>query len=851
MKKLFLIVSALCMTLAGCVEHLEDYSVTSQKKITFQTAKYLTTRADEAQINGSKFTYDHFVTHAWSDAVVDNDKVFMDHQKVTKNDNSNAWMPTVDYYWPNYSTVDFISYYPENADKNCPVVEREKLTYTGYDVSGDKAAINTPANDLMYAEKAVGYSGNIDRVNDDNGGTGDSGYSGVPTLFHHALAQLEIRVLVQQPAGESSMTWDAVIDHAALAGYYTKGDLTLTLNDPSLTHGVTGWTPATPNMDNEKVGWVNDGQTKSQQIIEANAAVTVSSTGTGDGYVDGKTGCKSLFKAFVLPQTLTEQHFFDLKFTLNSYRGGTQVTSEADADIRHIQLKTAVIPYWGMNQRIVYTIIINPAKNGKVTFDPAVVDWEDVSDNKDADDYLVPRSYFEIPSADDWNSSNVWYASDDRGNIIAEMAKELVYYVDDDKFADFNARKDRKYYQVVSVYPVTSTATSDRVGKIADLSKGLIAQVTMSESGEDISAKAGGTISMYPRHQQKVDGTNTSITGDYVIKSMTWGDHANYNYVFVDKDGNFSLGETPGPADVELTTKAYKVKDYDDNEYPVVKVGASYWLRENLKATTYSDGTKVKDFNTVAVDDRTPCTETGDECVFYYERQPMYKDDDTYGRLYNYMAASGAEGENGDYSNADAWIEAATYDAVLIQKDMVGYKANETNLSIAPKGWHIVTVGTWYGCYAEMWDDEDYVRRYLGYDFSRAIERFDGVNWPENMRLNNISGLSIIPVPADGENFTFNGITNASAKENQMEGVVIPFWTNYLNIVKNLDNTTWWYPNPACYVFKDNHTVATGTVILTDCMSSATGSDAAIKYYKKAAELYLPIRCVRNTLAYD
>lgn len=854
MKKLFLIVSALCMTLVGCVEHLEDYSVTSQKKITFQTAKYLTTRATGDQINGAKFTYDHFVTHAWSDAVTDESKIFMNHQKVMLNETANAWMPTQDYYWPNYSTVDFISYYPENTDKQYPVVEREKLTYTGYDVSDGKDDINVETNDLMYANKAVGYSGNDDRVNDDNGGANDSGYSGVPTLFNHALAQLEIRVLVLQPEDETSNSWEAVINHAKLAGYYTKGDLVLTLNDPATTHGIVGWTPE----GEEKVGWTlsNDATAKESVIVSEDDTdsddITVSSTGTGNGYVDGKTGCKSLFKAFVLPQTLTEQHFFDLKFTLKTYRDGSLVMEEADTDIRHIQLKTEAIPYWGMNQRIVYTIIINPAKN-KITFDPAVVDWEDVSGDKGADEFLTARSYFTLPSEDDWQESNVWYAKDASGNVIAEMAKELVYYVDD--FTSSDERKNRKYYQVVSVYPVTSTQTSDGEGKIADLSKGLIAQVTMCEDNSDISAMAGGTISMYPRHQRLIDGTNTTITGNYVIKSMTWGNHANYNYVFIDKDGTFSLDDTPGSLDVEWDTEAYKVKDYDGNAYPVVKVGASYWLRENLKATTYSDNTKVKNFNEVVEDDRTPCTTTEDECVFYYERQPMYKDDAKYGRLYNYMAASGAEGENGGYTNADAWIEPGNSDAVLIQKGMDGYKEDETNLSIAPKGWHIVTAGGWYGCYAEQYDDEDYVRMYLGFDFSRAMDRLEDIQWQDNMRLNNISGLSIVPVPADGENFTFNDITGAASKENQMEGVVIPFWTNLLNLVKIDAQTIYWYPNPACYVFESNHNVATGTVILTDCINYSNNSPApnaaAVKYYKEAAQLYLPIRCVRNTLAYD
>ena len=37
----------------------------------------------------------------------------------------------------------------------------------------------------------------------------------------------------------------------------------------------------------------------------------------------------------------------------------------------------------------------------------------------------------------------------------------------------------------------------------------------------------------------------------------------------------------------------YTISDADGIEYPIVKIGASYWMRENLRATKFKDGTSL------------------------------------------------------------------------------------------------------------------------------------------------------------------------------------------------------------------------------------------------------------------
>ncbi len=832
-----------CATLTGCVDTQDEalHNSTSQKKISFQVAKFRTSRADEPQINGTKFEYDHFVTHAWSDAAVADDKVFMNHQKVVKNADGSAWMPTVDYYWPNYSTVDFISYYPENAANNCPVVEREKLTYTGYNVSGDKADISVATNDLMYAEKAVGYSGNIDRVNDDNGGTNDSGYSGVPTLFHHALAQLEIRVLMKQPAGESESHWEAVIDHAKLDGYYTKGDLELTLNDNTLKHGVTGWTPS----GDENVGWTlsADAARMSQQIAGTDKQFTVSSTGSGTDYVtDARGGCMSIFKSFVLPQTLTDQHIFELKFTLNKYRGDVLETSEADTEIRKIQLKTDAIPYWGMNQRIVYTIIINP--NEKIMFDPAIAAWEDVALDKSAEDVLQPAYYFDIPT--DWNQSNVWHAYDAKGNNIAEVACELVG----------NPGENAKLYRSVVAYPSAN--------EYADLSKGLIAQVTKMTEGSKpainaISNMAGGTVNWTPREE---------VTYHDQVTSLTWGTEADYQYVLVASDGTLSLIRAIPEGAKEATVKPYTVTDIDGNVYPIVKIAASYWLRENLRVTRYNDGTPltqrrtIEDLSTIVnQDDPAPHSVYMPETVPTYD---WYSNDEfdaanasaeiqkRYGLNYNLRAVAGS-------LNPQVKVGPGTGSpwAYIMQQGDPTLSTPTTNKQLAPEGWHIATMsaapmysekqGVPYA-FGNKLSDMCYLDEYIRYKWRHMMSEsegrdYDKASWQVNASypLTNLSGFCLNAVPALGQKDGFapdkTSMTFNSAGE--LQNAVL-FMHESLKLAKN--NVYFWnFPN----MIGDDYEMygqdwQLGS--LTDLSNLTTNQKTVIE----TSKLSLPVRCVRN-----
>ena len=80
--------------------------------------------------------------------------------------------------------MDFISYYPTGLAGI--TVAKDKITYSGIDV-------NTLQRDIMYADKAAGFSDNADLVDDSI-----SSFTGVPTIFRHALAKVNFKVRMAQ-----------------------------------------------------------------------------------------------------------------------------------------------------------------------------------------------------------------------------------------------------------------------------------------------------------------------------------------------------------------------------------------------------------------------------------------------------------------------------------------------------------------------------------------------------------------------------------------------------------------------------------------------------------------------------
>ena len=355
MKKFFFFAAAALVTLAACTK-----TETSEPKreISFEVANSLT------KATGVKYENGAFGTYAWFNNTDD----FMVNEQV---DLSGGVWKTIDhtFYWPKTGSISFISYSPFEGTSDTagtiPAVTKNSITYTGYTAG---------STDIMYADRAT-CSSNVNEVTDSD--TADSGYSGVPTVFRHALAKLSFKIkanFIEYTDATTGTTtkWEVTVNSAKINGFKSTGDCALTLNADGKSWDKPVTTVGTDNFN----VWTNlTGTVAEQELVTAPIVLTTTpqDIAAANGYV--------------MPQVLeagvqTIKLDVHIKTTLSNGK-----TIEEDftptVDIKDISTLKA----WQMNENIVYTINIKPTAYASsyddpndviITFDPAVADWTNV-----------------------------------------------------------------------------------------------------------------------------------------------------------------------------------------------------------------------------------------------------------------------------------------------------------------------------------------------------------------------------------------------------------------------------------------------------------------------------------------
>lgn len=208
------------------------------------------------------------------------------------------------------------------------------------------------------------------------------------------------------------------------------------------------------------------------------------------------------------------------------------------------------------------------------------------------------------------------------------------------------------------------------------------------------------------------------------------------------------------------------VKDYDGNVYNTVQIGNQCWMKENLRTTKYSDGTKIALWSS---------TSTGTACRYYPNGNASNVA--TYGYLYNWKAVmrrssssssnpSGVQGicPTGWHVPSDAeWTQLTNYvssqdiyycsnTSANIAKALAGSTGwsssttacavgntpannNATGFSAVPAGFYSSNGYNYFGNYAAFWSATEvssgsasgWLLRYRSasvfsyYDFKRAV----------------------------------------------------------------------------------------------------------------------------------
>ena len=363
MKKYLILTLASVATLAACSKvNVADNA--QDRPISFQVANFPNTKADPEDYK-TDYADVPFGAYAWfkGNTAADN-AVFMTNQKVSYNKAENAWLPDGStYYWPKSGSIDFICYSPFSTDTKMIAIDEDKVAFTGYTAGAD---------DLMYADKAVGLKDNVKTYY----------YNGVPVLFHHALAKVAFQVraaYVSKEAETGDVTkWEITVNSATLKDVRPTGDLTLALN------GTTWTVPAS------KV-WTPGDATKDISLpVEDLGLLTAEAQPIGASQ-------------FFIPQALSLGQEVILNITIKTYRdsgkGFELVLTENNIEVE-APLTAGDLPQWGINQDITYTFVVSPTRyDGKdpddpskpvdptdpnldkavIKFDPAVSEWEVVT----------------------------------------------------------------------------------------------------------------------------------------------------------------------------------------------------------------------------------------------------------------------------------------------------------------------------------------------------------------------------------------------------------------------------------------------------------------------------------------
>ena len=361
MKKILALSFAAALLTVACSK--VQVNPAASHEIAFQTASYLT----KVGIEGTVFpTTETFGAYAWAAGTVG--EYFMNNEEVSYNATTGQWKPSSTYYWPKNTTVDFLCYYPYGMSGI--TIAPNQIDYAGIDVAAGQT-------DIMYADKAVAYTDNVDEVDD-----GVNGYNGVPTVFHHALAKVRVIVALaynhKQEADGTVTDWEVNVNSLSLSGFYGVGGCTLTLA-ASPTKGIVGWEKPAGNV------WTPSG-------------TTVEKAGTFSGAITPGNEYESIGEFFVLPQALAAgQQKISVGMTVKTTRNGAAFLNETFS--KTADLYVAAMPSWQMNQIITYKIVVAPTSsdgNGGgtgggnvdpndpdlsdaiIVFDPAVNGWENV-----------------------------------------------------------------------------------------------------------------------------------------------------------------------------------------------------------------------------------------------------------------------------------------------------------------------------------------------------------------------------------------------------------------------------------------------------------------------------------------
>lgn len=368
MKKVLFFALAASVALVACTKN-EVKPVKVNQEITFQAVvDKAATKAGTFE-NSATYPIDRpFGTFAFfyttSGGYSKNADKYIDNAQVTNttSETSSAWTTNPKYYWPKQGYLTFMSYSP--YDKLNSIVTCEaatdalaeiKIPY--WDVDANQTV------DIMIA----------DRVDNQTTNGSNGGYTGVPTVFRHKLAQIvkfsiktkdDFRNLDENnsPQAGSKLFF---LKKIALQNIVTNGSFTSGVQPSKTNLGV--WTAAETTETNSYTWYENDKtgldleQGKEYEFNKTTAVALSSGTIESNGYL------------LVRPQTFAanDNKKIEITYVIRSYTSATAYSDETVVQSFNIHSAT---PSWDINKKYSFTITVDL---NQIYWAPSVEDWED------------------------------------------------------------------------------------------------------------------------------------------------------------------------------------------------------------------------------------------------------------------------------------------------------------------------------------------------------------------------------------------------------------------------------------------------------------------------------------------
>lgn len=354
MRKNIVIALAACVALAACTKN-ELKPVEVDQQITFQAVvNKASTKAGTTFDNGVTYPTDRpFGTVAYK-VKGSESELYIPVSEVKYNSTDAYWSTEAAYYWPKESgsSLTFYSYSPFNYsdDGTTPITvtaTADGLTFTNYSLIGHQAT------DLMVADKNAGQTANTTN-------TGGSWAKGVPTVFHHMLAQI---VAINFQTVENASAKPVVVKDYANTHDGTSGNKYVAGDKQFVVTGVyfeKFYEQGTLTAKDSQ-SWTSTG--------DATSSYTWYSNETGAKFIDGKCTPRDTYY-LVLPQAFNDGNAkLRVTYEIHTYTSAdAHATEKMDVSVPLNKLNTK----WEMNKKYTYTLNIDL---DRIYWDPKVTEW--------------------------------------------------------------------------------------------------------------------------------------------------------------------------------------------------------------------------------------------------------------------------------------------------------------------------------------------------------------------------------------------------------------------------------------------------------------------------------------------